>query len=241
MIEHYDDFFRKFTADYQVVVCEHPGQGFSVHKPSFGFTLPEHSEAIEEMILQLDLTRVILILPCVAAYVGLPLAHRHPRRVHRVVLLQAPAWEEERKWVARIDPRHLLRCPGLGQLIMGRIRYRKKMATVWYKIALANKQDRPRFTDVAHQEFDHGGCFCLASMLQQFMRHHPTFEPISQPTLIIWGMKDKSHLPTDKQTARQLAQQTTYYEWDDAGHFPELEQTDRFKRVLDDFLQEEPS
>jgi len=40
------------------------------------------------------------------------------------------------------------------------------------------------------------------------------------PTLMVWGGKDYSHRWTDKETLR------------DCGHFPELEQTDRYLELL---------
>ncbi|MFK7932241.1 MAG: alpha/beta fold hydrolase [Saprospiraceae bacterium] len=232
VIEHYDELFDLFKTDYRVVVTEHPGQGFSVHKSSFDFSLAAHTHAIEELILHLKLRNIILVLPCVATYIGLPLAAKYPDLIKKVILAQAPNWSEQKKWVKRIDPKGLLTAPFIGQFYLASAKRKQTTSKIWYKISLGNREQFPHFYDLAKTQFEHQGCYCLASMLQGTMAEQTDFQNISQPTAIIWGLNDKSHLPTDKRTTLQFAPHANYHEWDDAGHFPHLQQLKKFYDVV---------
>ena len=48
------------------------------------------------------------------------------------------------------------------------------------------------------------------------------------PVTMIWGKKDYSHRFTDQQTLKEIIPHAQIIVWDDCGHFPELEFTDRY-------------
>lgn len=231
-VEHYDSFIEQFKHKFRVIVIELPGHGFSVPNYKFDFSLAAHTECLKLIINKLQLTNIFLTLPCVAAYIGLPIANSMSDKIAKVILLQAPSWEEERKWVSRIDPNYVIRRPIIGQIMMSRMKIKLKVAKFWYKSVLADRENYKPFLEKTKLQFDHKGCYCLASMLQQFLKENPTFEPINQETIVIWGLKDKSHLVTDKKSILTLTRNPQYHEWEDAGHFPELEQTERFFNLL---------
>ena len=52
------------------------------------------------------------------------------------------------------------------------------------------------------------------------------------PTLMIWGARDYSHRFTDPYSIREVIPQAEVVIWDDCGHFPELEQTEKYLKLI---------
>jgi pimeloyl-ACP methyl ester carboxylesterase len=50
--------------------------------------------------------------------------------------------------------------------------------------------------------------------------------------LIIWGSKDRSHLAENHWSMLQYLSNFEPHEFESSGHFPELEQPERFTRIL---------
>ena len=53
------------------------------------------------------------------------------------------------------------------------------------------------------------------------------------PVILLWGTKDHSHRVTDHHTIREVVPTAQIIEWDDVGHFPNLEQPGRFFALLE--------
>jgi pimeloyl-ACP methyl ester carboxylesterase len=82
-----------------------------------------------------------------------------------------------------------------------------------------------------------GGCFCLASIFQNYFPDEPTLSPVEQPTLIIWGQRDRSHGRTEHTQARSLVGGTVREHFlPDHGHYPELEAPELFAGQVQEFV-----
>ncbi len=235
-IEHFDALFDRLSADYNVVCYEQPGFGFSKPHRSFTFSPDDYTQTLAELLQTLNLGPYVLAFECVAVYPALQLAARQPDLVDSLFLMQAPVWAEEQRWVGRVDPKGQLNRPVLGQVAMAFSK--QKLTNIWYKLALQDRAQLPHFRDVALDGFKHRACYCLASMFQAWgeVRDYAPERPVEQPTMVVWGLGDKTHLPTDKRSILQYVPHAHYQEWPDAGHFPELEQTERFVQTLTDFI-----
>lgn len=237
LIEHFDALFDRLSTDYTVVCYEQPGFGFSKPHRNFSFSPADYAIALTELLDALALSPYLLAFECVAVYPGLRVAARRPDLVQKLFLMQAPVWAEQKQWVGRVDPQGYLRRPVVGQMAM--TFSRERLTSFWYKLALADRQQVPHFRDLALTGFRHQACYCLASIFQVWDQT-PNFEPetpVLQPTRVVWGLKDKSHARTDKRSILHYVPQADYAEWDDTGHFPELEQTERFVAQLIDFVR----
>lgn len=102
-IEHFDALFDKLSADYSVVCFEAPGFGFTRPNRHFRFTPDDYAEVLTGLLRTLDLAPYILAFECVSAYSALMVAAREPKLVERVVVMQAPVWSEEQRWMRRLD------------------------------------------------------------------------------------------------------------------------------------------
>ncbi len=202
---------------------------------TFGFTPADYARTLRELLHALRLEPYTLAFECMGVYGALAVAAAEPTLVERLFLMQAPAWSEQRQWVETVDPRNLLRRPVVGQLIVPFVKHR--LTDVWYKMALSDRAQVPNFAALAHESYHHKAGYCLASLLSVWY-NAPTFsvETVTQPTLVVWGNGDKSHAKTDKRSTLTYLTNANYEEWNDAGHFPELEQPDRFVQKLTDLL-----
>jgi pimeloyl-ACP methyl ester carboxylesterase len=54
------------------------------------------------------------------------------------------------------------------------------------------------------------------------------------PATLIWGNKDYSHRKTDHKTIVEHLPDCEIIEFDNCGHFPELEETDRYVNAVND-------
>jgi pimeloyl-ACP methyl ester carboxylesterase len=67
---------------------------------------------------------------------------------------------------------------------------------------------------------------------QRFLIDGAAPGPVPQPILAVWGTRDGSHRMTDRSSSRRLGADVTLVEWDDVGHFPELESPRRFADLV---------
>lgn len=233
VIEHYDALIALLVERYRVVCMELPGMGFSVPAAGFGFTLQEQATTVEQVLRALDIAACTLAFPCVNGYLALLLAQSAPDLVRRVVVLQTPSWEEERKWALDIDfrGRGWVATPYLGQLIVAASK--RRIARRWFAKALGSGADDAEFSARSAAALDAGCGWGLASLTQAyFSAPAPVFTPISQPALVIWGAQDRTHRATDKDSVLKYFRDAESASFETSGHSPELEQPGLFTEHL---------
>ena len=54
---------------------------------------------------------------------------------------------------------------------------------------------------------------------------------VTIPAAIIWGLADKSHAATDRQSVKRYAPDAQYIEWDGIGHFTDIEAPEKLAEV----------
>jgi len=232
-IEHYDVLIALLVERYRVVCIELPVMGFSVPTPRFGFTLHEQAETVTQVLRALDVAACTLAFPCVNGYLALLLAQNAPELVSRIVVLQTPSWEEEKKWARKIDfrGRGWVATPYLGQLIVSVSR--RMIARRWFAKVLGSGADAAEFSARSTAALDAGCGWGLASLTQAyFSAPAPVFTPISQPALVIWGAQDRTHRATDKDSVLQYFRDAESVSFETSGHSPELEQPGLFTEHL---------
>lgn len=235
VIEHHGDLFARLSDKARVVCFEAPGFGFSVPKRGFDFSLEHQADTVIALLAALRVDRCALAFSCVSVYAALEVARRLPEKVTRLMLMQAPAFEQERAWAKRVDFKGLLQTPVLGQALTAAAP--RFIARRWYQAACGDPLQAPLFEVDALDAFNRGAAFPLASGLQAvFGRPSPTFAPVKQKAMVLWGAADRTHRRTDKRSVLAYAPDAAYLEFADAGHFPDLEQPERFASLLLELL-----
>jgi pimeloyl-ACP methyl ester carboxylesterase len=225
-IEHYDALVRRLGESANVVCIEAPGSGFSFPRRDYDFRVERIAAAIGAALEHLDLGPYVLIAPCGGAYPSIRLAAESPDLIAGLAIVQAAGWEEEKRWIRRLDPKRQMSRPLVGQAICGLSS--RRLSDTWYEAALAPGAAKDAFKATSREVLGRGGCFCLASLIQANRDAEPDLEPVAQPALILWGTRDRTHARTDRATSLELAPDARYVEFADSGHSPDLEEEERF-------------
>jgi pimeloyl-ACP methyl ester carboxylesterase len=225
-IEHYDALIRRLGQRANVVCIEAPGSGFSFPKGNYDFRVERIASVLETALEQLDLGPYVLIAPCGGTYPAVRLANRSPSLIAGLGIVQAAGWEEEKRWIRRIDPKRQMSRPLIGQVLCGLTSAR--LSDTWYEAALAPSSPKAAFKATSRNVLDRGGCFCLASLIQANRDADPDLAPVTQPAFILWGARDRTHARTERRTSLELAPDAHFVELPDAGHSPDLEDEERF-------------
>lgn len=235
MIEHYNQLAELLVKrGYRVIIFEMPGFGYSLPKLGFDFRLETVVFDIVCLLKQLDMGPHFLMFPCVPGFIAVHLADRYPALVAGLVLVQLPNQHQALKWRNKMDPKGVLQTPVVGQAFLQLLK--KKSIRGWYSAALGDQSRLDSFTETSTTAIHQGACFCLASGFQRLLNNMPDWEPVNKPALIIWGGKDRTHKHTDKHSTHDLVTDATYIEMAGSGHFPDLEESEKFVGLLDEFV-----
>ena len=238
VIEHYAALMAQLAKQFRVVCVDMPGFGRSLPAPHYTHSLDEGASAILSVLDALGLDKVTLAFSCANGFYAMRVAKRAPHRVAGLVLTQTPSLAAMHAWTARTVP-WPLGVPVVGQVTGWLLR--RKAALRWYRAALpkgVDAQTLHHLRATAHAALDHGGCFCLAGVVQGLLREDPSLiDGVNTPCLMIWGTLDRSHSATDPASLRSHLPQAQIVRFDDCGHFPDVEQSARYAQVLMQWLE----
>lgn len=236
VIEHYDRLFELLSPSHRVICLEIPGFGLSIPRRGFSFAFDAQVRLAAKVLEKLRAAPCTVAFPCVAGQMALRLAGERPDLVSRIVLIQTPSWPEQIAWYRRVDPQGRLGTPVLGQLILAVAK--RRIARGWYDICTPDAATAARFDAVAQAGFDEGAGYSLASAFQKLAAEpEPAFGDVKQPGLALWGLKDRTHRRTDRRSSLVHLPGGEYLEFEGAGHFPELEEPERFCQALARFME----
>jgi haloalkane dehalogenase len=88
----YRDVINGMRDRYRCIAPDHPGFGLSRAAPGYGYTPAEHAAVLEQLVLQLDLSRVTMMVQDWGGPIGFAVATRHPERFARFVIGNTWAW-----------------------------------------------------------------------------------------------------------------------------------------------------
>jgi pimeloyl-ACP methyl ester carboxylesterase len=230
VIEHYAQLIRILSIAHRVVCFDFPGFGHSLPSPRYTHSLDEGAGVVLGVLDALGITRATLAFSCANGFYALRTAQVAPHRITRVLLSQTPSMAAMHAWKSRVIP-WPLGLPGFGQAAIWLVRERS--AHGWYDSALPKGADREPFRAIARHAFSQGACWCLAGITQGLAREDVhTLRGVAVPCTLVWGPKDRSHRHTDPESLRDLVPAAEILRFADCGHFPDLEQPERFAALL---------
>jgi len=235
LIEHHAEVSRLLThKGYRVVCFDMPGFGFSRPSASHMHSLDQGAEVIRTVLDALSIERATLAFSCANGFYALKLAQASPERIASLFLSQTPSLPAMHAWTRRTVP-WLLRVPVMGQLV-GWL-FRAKMTSAWYRISLPKGNDGKALRPLAASALAAGGCFCLAGVVQGLTRESAaSLQGVSAPCTVVWGSADRSHRLTSALSMRECVPHAQVVLFEDCGHFPDLEQPQRYVRLLTEHL-----
>lgn len=226
IIEHYLPMVAQLRDSLRVICLDLPGFGMSAPGPDYRHRLQDGAQVLLNTLTALRLDTAAIAASCCNGYYAMAAARQMPDRIHHLFLSQTPSLADMRNWVQRIVPRPI-RVPLLGQALA--YTKRQQIAHGWYKVALADREQRAPFQQTAKRALDNGGCYCFASVVQGFSHcHADDLQGIETPVTALWGMKDRSHAGCAAHSIHAHLPQARITQAETAGHFPDLEAAPQF-------------
>ncbi|MEM7484531.1 MAG: alpha/beta hydrolase [Bacteroidota bacterium] len=230
VIEHHLDLIKSLSQNFRVVCFEFPGIGFSYPNSKFDYSFNKASKLVINLLDVLKVERATLAFSCSNGFYAIKTAQEFPDRIKRLFLSQTPSTHAMKEWTNGSIPR-ILRFPVIGQI--ANAFSEKKFAKIWYKYALPKSTDKTEYQNTALTALKNGGCFCLSSLVQGLEKEvNKKLMVDNVPTTLIWGGKDFTHRNTDKDSILQHVPNCEIVEFNDCGHFPELEQTEKYISLI---------
>jgi pimeloyl-ACP methyl ester carboxylesterase len=233
VIEHQMQLIQELSKDYRVVCFEYPGIGFSYPSAKYNYSFKSGAELLLQVMDALNFQNVVLLFSCSNGFYAIEAASKSPERFKHIFLSQTPSTTALSKWTEKSIPK-ILNIPIIGQL--ANALYAPKFADIWYKYALPKDHpDRMAYASTAVNSIKNGGCFCLSSLVQGLRKDkNESLNLDHVPATLVWGAKDFSHRRTDKTSIHNHIPNCEIIEFSDCGHFPELEKTLDFRRLINE-------
>lgn len=230
VIEHYEPLFALLTPHLRLVCFDMPGFGFSLPSAQYTHALDQGAATVIAVLDALKIERATLAFSCGNGFYALRTAKLAPQRIASLFLSQTPSLAAMRRWTDRIVP-GLLRVPVLGQLTFWLTR--KRAAHGWYDTALPRSTDREPFRAPARRALSCGACFSLAGVVQGLLRaREADIDGVTAPCTQVWGARDHSHKHTLAASLLDCVPHAELVQFDDCGHFPDLEHPARYAPLL---------
>ena len=235
---------QKLDTEHRVVAPDLFGHGAS-DKLMGDYSLGAHAATLRDLLDRLDIDQVTLVGHSFGGGIAMQFCYLFPERVERLVLVASGGLGRS------VSP--LLRAatlPGAGVLLpliasgwvrgraeaAGRIlsstgwRASSETTEIWRGFtSLADADTRRAFLATTRGVIDPGG--------QTVTAHDHLPMAIQVPTLVVWGTKDRMIPAWHATTAHEVITDSRVVLFEGAGHFPHLDQPERFAQLLSDFMK----
>jgi len=234
-IEHQSELIQELTKHFRVVCFEYPGVGFSYPNQKFNYSIQHGTDLIFQVMDILKINSASLIFSCSNGYYALNAAMVSSQKFKHIFISQTPSVNAIAEWTKKSIP-NILKVPIIGQL-SNKVLV-KKLANIWYDVALPRDADyKSEFKSKASQSLNQGACFCLSSLVQGLNNEkHRKLILNNTNVSLIWGGKDFSHRKTSKESIKEHVPHCEIIEFEDCGHFPELENHQKFVKLVQERL-----
>lgn len=227
----------------RVVVPDLFGHGES-EKPMGDYSLSSHAATLRDLLDRLEVETVTLVGHSLGGGIAMQFFYLFPERVERLVLVASGGLGRE------VSP--LLRAavlPGAETVLSlvastwmtsklqtlaekaGKVGWKPgaDVAATWRGFtSLADRESRQAFLATTRSVIDVGG--------QTVSAHGKLMDVEPPPTLVVWGSKDRIIPAWHALKAQESVPQIRVELFEGAGHYPHLDDPDRFAELLRDFV-----
>ncbi|CUR56795.1 Alpha/beta hydrolase fold protein [metagenome] len=229
--------------DHRVVVPDLFGHGDSA-KPTGDYSLSSHAATLRDLLDHLGIERVTLVGHSLGGGIAMQFYYLFPDRVDRLVLVASGGLGREVNLVLRSAT-----LPGAEQVLgvvasapvlqrveaLGRGAQKvgwkpgADIGAIWRGFtSLGDRDSRRAFLATTRAVIDIGG--------QSISAHDHLQAVTPPPTLIVWGSRDRMIPAWHALSAQRAVPDCRVELFEGAGHFPHLDDPDRFARVLREFM-----
>jgi len=235
---------EKLNTDHRVLAPDLFGHGAS-EKLMGDYSLGAHAATLRDLLDRLEIDRITLVGHSFGGGIAMQFCYLFPERVEHLVLVASGGLGRA------VSP--LLRAatvPGAGWIlpviasgwVRGRVetvgraltsrgwRASSDTTEIWRGFtSLADADSRRAFLATTRSVIDPGG--------QTVTAHDHLPMAIEVPTLIVWGTRDRMIPAWHATTAHEVISDSRVVLFEGAGHFPHLDQPERFAQLLSDFIR----
>ena len=231
------------SPNHRVIAPDLFGHGASA-KPMGDYSLGAHAATLRDLLDRLEIDVVTLVGHSLGGGIAMQFCYLFPERVERLVLISSgglgrsvspllrsatlPGAEWVLPLLASTWVRERAEAAGRG---LGKLGWKASsdVTEAWSGFtSLADADSRRAFLATTRAVIDPGG--------QTITAHDHLPMAVEIPTLIVWGTKDRM-IPTWHATTAHNAIAGSRVElFEGAGHFPHLDQPERFAKLLGDFI-----
>ncbi len=236
------DVMARLAPDYTVVAPDLLGHGESA-KPMGDYSLGAYASGMRDLLGVLGIERATIVGQSLGGGVAMQLAYQHPELAERLVLVGSGGLGREVSWILRA-----LTLPGadyvMPVLFPGFVREQGNavsrflhdrglraphVAQMWRSYtSLTMPESRQAFVRTLRAVIDPGG--------QTVSATDRLYLAAGLPTLIVWGDEDPIIPVEHARRAHELIEGSRLEVFEGCGHFPHVEDPDRFADVLRDFM-----
>ena len=229
---------------YTVYALDMPGHGDS-EKPDIAYSLDAGIDYLDAFLDALDVPRTALVGNSMGGLLSLGMALERPERVTRLALVDAAGLGRELAFLLR-----LASVPVVGELmrrssVFGYARSLMRKASTEGRVtwsvlvdALRGARIPPEASRAELSALRHGANFRGVRSDYILLDRLPE---LAMPLLIVWGAQDKVLPVAHAYAAARTCPSAQTVVLDRCGHWPQLEQSDEFNRILEAYLAEDDS
>lgn len=245
---NWDHLFDTLAAEQRVVAPDLLGHGASA-KPMGDYSLSAHAATVRDLLDHLGIASATLVGHSLGGGIALQFAYLFPERVDRLVLVSSGGLGRElspflraatlpgSEWVLPIlaSPwiRHRGEAVGRGLARVG-VHGGSDVSEAWRGLgSLGDRESRQAFLATARAVINLGG---------QTVNAGPRLHlAATVPTLLVWGARDRMIPSWHAVRAQQAIAGSRIEVFERAGHFPHLDDPERFAQVLKEFIADHPT
>ena len=239
----WDAQIDRLALDHRVIAPDLFGHGDST-KPVGDYSLGAHAAALRDLLDAIDVRSATIVGHSLGGGIAMQFAYLFPDRVERIALISSGGLGRELNLLLRaatlpgselVLP--LLASGWLHQVGDGALRLwgraglpslSPSSAAGWNSLAsLSDGETRRAFLATSRSIIDIGG--------QTVSAQHRMSMLTSRPVLLMWGANDRMIPASHLDSAREALPHSQVEIMERSGHFPHLDEPDRFATVLSKF------
>lgn len=234
------------NADHRIIAPDLHGHGASA-KPMGDYSLSAHAATLRDLLDRLEVDRVTLVGHSLGGGIAMQFCYLFPERVERLALVASGGFGRSvspllrsatlpgAEWVLPVIASSWVRGRGetVGR-ILARVGWRpgSDVTEAWRGFtSLADADSRRAFLATTRSVIDPGG--------QTVTAHDHLPMTIEIPALVVWGTRDRMIPSGHAMAAHEAIPGSRVELFEGAGHYPQLDQPERFAQLLRDFTAAE--
>jgi pimeloyl-ACP methyl ester carboxylesterase len=234
---------RRLARNHTVLAPDLLGHGQSA-KPRGDYSMGAFASGIRDLLVSLDLGRVTVVGHSLGGGVAMQFAYQFPERTERLalvssgglgrsvnVLLRAATLPGAELVLPLLAARHVLDAGRTVGRVIGRVGLQLGNDAVEMArghASLGDPESRAAFVHTLRASVDVGG--------QRVQALDRLYLAAELPLLIVWGARDRIIPPGHGRRAHHLVPGSRFELFEAAGHFPHLDEPDRFVSTFEDWI-----